>query len=88
MLHLILYIGLPTLLLLVYTQQYVDIALIKRKLHRLTFEKKELTSRNQALREALGRLASKSGLRYWQSFQELAPHQKNKIVRIKLPIEP
>ena len=87
-LQLILFISVPTLLLLVYISQYVDVALIKRQMHKLNLEKKELQSRNQALKEALGKLARSKGSRYWQSYQEFAPYEKNKVVRIKLPPPP
>ena len=84
-LQLILFVTVPTLLLLVYTRQHVDMALIKRQMHKLNLEKKELQSRNQALKEAIGKLARKRRLRYWQSYQGFAPYEKSKIVRIKLP---
>ena len=84
-LQLILFMAVPTLLLLVYTHQYVTIALIKRKTQQLINVKKEFQSRNQALKTALGKLAHENSLPYWQSYQEVAPYQKNKIIRIKLP---
>ena len=85
MLQLILFMGVPTLLLLLYIHQYVDVAIIKRKTKQLSNVKKELQSRNNALKSALGKLARENSLPYWQSYQEVAPFEKNKIVRIKLP---
>ena len=85
-LQLILFVSVPTLLLLVYTRQYVDMALIRRQMHKLNLEKKELLSRNQAIKKALGKLSQKKGSPYWKSYQEFSPIlEKNKIVRVKLP---
>lgn len=84
-LQLILFMSIPTLLLLVYTRQYVDMASLKRQMHTLNFKKKELESRNKALKNALGKLARKKGYRYWQSYQEFRPYEKNKVIKVKLP---
>ncbi len=83
--QLIIFLSIPTLLLLIYNHQHIEIALLKRKIHNLTNQKKELDSRNQALKKALGQLAQDTNSPYWQSYKELAPYEKNKIVRLTLP---
>ncbi len=84
-LRLIFLLSIFSLALVVYIDQQVNMAIIKRKIHKLNNDKKELQSRNQALKKALGKLARDLGSPFWQSYQEFAPHEKNKIVRIKMP---
>ena len=84
-LQLILFISIPSLILLVYIRQYVDLASMERKINKLSFKKKELKSRNHALKETMSKLTKNTNSRYWKSYQYFAPHEKNKVLRIKLP---
>ncbi len=85
LLQLILFVALPALLLLIYIQKSVDMALTKRQIHVAQNKKKELMSRNRALKTALAEMSKQSGSAYWQSYQDFLPYQNNKIVNIKLP---
>ena len=78
---LILFFSLLSLLLLLYTHQHIEVALINSKIKRLLREKKELESRNQALKEALSELNPKR----WYFYKKRAPYQNSKILHIHLP---
>ena len=85
LIKLIVVLALPSLLILIYIQENVKMSLLKHQINISLHKKKELVSRNKALKAALAKLSKKSGSNYWQSYQDLIPYQNNKIVNIKLP---
>ncbi len=87
MLKIALIFSLISSFLIFHIRQHAQMASIQRKMKLYSARKKELQSRNRALKNELAKIGRGVGSNTWQPYLDLAPYEyeKNKIVKIELP---